>query len=235
MIDNEICEKLTALYTKAWDAISNDPVVMAEIERARNLNPANATAKDFLREYAWTVCGAGFNAKILSGLFLRLEIAFKGWDYEAILRDKEAVRASALQIFHHAGKIDAILKAAEFLHKHGWDSVKAHLLEGMIITANGNILPSVSCLDWLKDAKTKKELPWLGDTLRLYLLKNLGFDMAKNDIWLTRAVVKYGIQLGYKSDAPGVQRFVEDMAECVGERTSVVETVLWNASRIGAI
>ena len=229
------CEKLTELYQKAWHAISGNKTVMAEVERARNLKPSSVTAEDFLREYAWAVCGAGFKVVILRTLFQRLEIAFNGWDYEAILRDKETVRASALQVFHHAGKIDAILKAAEFIRKHGWDSVKANLLDGMTIDGNGNILPSDNCKTWLKDAKIKKELPWLGDTLRLFLLKNLGFDLAKNDIWLTRVVEKYGQPLGYEPDDKGVQKFVEDMGKCVGERTSVVETVLWNASEIGAI
>lgn len=222
---------LTSLYDKALSEVSRNPQAMKDVNRARHLNPASTTSSDFMREYAWVVFVSGFRVNTVRKKMPRLTKVFKNWNHTAISRSKSAVRTQALQILKNPKKVDAVLKAAEFVKEESWPVIKKAVLKGMVRTSDGSCYPSAHFFDYINTAYVRRDLPWMGLANRRYLAKNLGFDLAKNDRHLTRLAGQYR----YSADASGVQRFVEDVACCVAERVSVVETVLWNTCEAGAI
>jgi hypothetical protein len=203
---------------------------MQEVEKARNLDPASASCVDFIREYAWVTLVSGFRVRIARRIFPELQKAFRGFECGTILQHEAEVRNEALKIIRSQRKIDAILKAVNFVSEEGWAVVKNSLLSGLNRTATG-IYPSSTYFDYVDRAYRSGRLPFMGMTNGRYLAKNLGFDLAKNDRHLRRLSREHG----YPQDANGVQSFVEDVARSVGERVSVIETVLFNACEAGAI
>lgn len=222
-MDNSQCAQLIERYRTALNSVSTDPQVMQEITRARGLNPSTASDIDFLREYAWTVFNSGMRMRIIREKWPGLEEAFYGWNCQAITANQPAVRANALQILNHSKKIDAVVSTASIVSKN-WTAIQGMLQSG-VQAAGSNLYPSQDFMDFVR------RLPWMGKTNSRYLAKNLGFDLAKDDRHLRRLATQYG----YPEDGDGVQRFCEDVGECVGKRVSVVETILWNACNIGAI
>jgi len=222
--------QLVSLYQRALSAISSKSQVMAEVRRARNLDPTSTSCSDFIREYAWVVFVSGFKVSTVRRKILALERAFKNWDCQAISQQRATVRTEALQIINNSKKIDAVLKAVDFVNKQGWAAVKNALLSG-IIRANTGVYPSQQFWDYVDNTYRSGDLAFMGTANRRYLAKNLGFDLAKNDRHLTRLAIQHG----YSGDAAGVQKFVEDISRHVRERVSVVETILWNACEIDAI
>jgi len=203
---------------------------MAEVNRARNLDPTSVSCGDFIREYAWVIFVSGFKVSTVRRKILALEHAFKNWDCRAISQQRPTVRTKALQTINNPKKIDAVLKAVDFVNKQGWAAVKNALLSGVIKTDTG-VYPSQQFWNYIDNAYHNRDFAFMGTANRRYLAKNLGFDLAKNDRHLTRLAIQHK----YSGDAAGVQKFVEDISRHVRERVSVVETVLWNACEISAI
>jgi hypothetical protein len=157
--------------------------------------------------------------------WLALQDAFNWWDCQAILYNRQSVRERALRAFNNYRKVDAVFSVVDFINRQGWVTVKDQILLNMVKTDEGNFYPSEQSLSYIC------KLPWMGRTNSRYLMKNLGFDLAKDDRHLKRLAEQYG----YPPNGDGVQRFVENIGKCVGERVSVVETILWNASEASAI
>ena len=224
------CAQILALYERALSAISGNSQVMEEVERARSLNPASTTCNDFIREYAWVVFVSGFKVSTVRRKIDALQNVFQNWDCQAILQDRATVRAEAMKIIKNSKKIDAILKAVDFVNRQSWATVKNALLGGIIRTDTG-VYPTQQFWDYIDNAYRSRDFAFMGPTNRRYLAKNLGFDLAKNDRHLTRLAVQHS----YSGDATGVQKFAEKISRHIHERISVVETVLFNACEIGAI
>lgn len=71
-----------------------------------------------------------------------------------------------------------------------------------------------------------RTLPWIGEITRYHLAKNLGVDVAKPDVHLTRL-----------ADAEGTtaQALCERLAASTGLRIATVDVVLWRACAIGLV
>lgn len=86
---------------------------------------------------------------------------------------------------------------------------------------------------------SEHKLPSLGVPLAAEALKNLGFDVAKPDIHVRRAVAAFGlVEFGpggskFESPAPTEGRLrqtmakVEDIAKAAGERVALVDNAIW--------
>jgi len=225
MNDNLQCLDFRLLYQKALDAIKNDPQVMREVERARILDPRSTLPADFLREYAWVVFNSGMKMQTIRRRWPGLQNAFKQWDHRAIVENEVEIRSSALQNLNHPGKVDAVIRLARMLSGQDWRVLKREILDSPIIVGGRNLMPPAQFFDFTT------KLPWLKEANKRYFAKNLGFDLAKNDRHLRQLASEYG----YAEDGESVQQFVEKVSECVCERISVVETVLWNACEKKAI
>ncbi len=225
----EKAESLRCLYEDARKFLEGDVQARADIARARTLNPEDMSDIDFMREYAWTVFASGMRGTTNKVKQPALARAFCGWDTAAIAESGRDSRLAALKVVNNESKVDAVLNGASWIHDQTWSVIRNHLLEGMLTTAEGNRFPGEACWAFLKLASKEHHLTWIRDTNRRYLLKNLGFDLAKDDLWLR----KQAKACGYSEDGTGVQRMCEDISRLVEERVSVVDTVLWNALSSG--
>jgi hypothetical protein len=109
----------------------------------------------------------------------------------------------------------------------GWPNIQKRVLQGLRVEGK-NILPGDELIQWLDT------LPMVGCTVALYIAKNLGFDVAKDDMWLRRIAKNFGyVNASGEADCHCVQKFIADISRLVDERISVVETVLWNAASQG--
>jgi len=218
-------DELISLYHKALNGVINDPRIKGDIERARSLDPCDVTKHSFFSAYAWTVFVSGFRMSVVQKWWPTLTRIFKDWNVERII-DRADIRTRALKILNYERKIDAILTVSNMINNADeWGKLKDSILDGLKRDAYGNILPyqqALACMD---------ALPMIGPTNARYILKNIGYDLAKDDRHLRRLAKKYG----YTPDGDGVQLFVETISHLVGERISVVETVLFNACEAGII
>jgi len=97
-------------------------------------------------------------------------------------------------------------------------------LNGLTKDEYGNVLPQHELISYLD------QRPMIGRTNAIFILKNVGYDVAKADSHLTSLAPKFG----YVADEKGVQQFATDIAKLVLERISVVDTVLWWAAKLRA-
>jgi len=227
LVDQAERLRLVSLYQKAFSAVSGNPQIMQDVFCARVLNPYTIKPDVFVCEYAWAVFNSGMKMEIIKGKWPLLERIFKHWDYNAICQNKSLIHKEALVAFNHAGKIEAVLHVADFISKNGWATVRSAILAGLMRSSN-NIYPSQQFFDYIRKLPRPN---WMGPTNSRFLAKNLGFDLAKDD----RHMKRLASQNGYPANAQGVQCFAEKISQCVGERVSVVETVLWNASKLRVI
>ncbi|MFC1998785.1 hypothetical protein ACFLVR_03975 [Chloroflexota bacterium] len=207
----------------AKKAVANIQQVTQDVIRQRSRYPNNVTQQDFLRECAWAVLVAGMKVRAIEMRWDALQNAFMNWDCSAIRQNKHAVYGEAIGIFGNKRKISAIINIAKHLDKYGWNSIKSNLLAGSHKDKLGNLIPSPQLLTSLQ------QLPQVGEVSAIFIAKNLGFDLAKPDVWLLR--LTSGLDYGDSTDA--VQQMAYDISQLVGERIGVVETILWNACRIG--
>jgi len=220
---------LVRLYRDALEFLEGNAQAQTDIERARMLTPESRSDKDFMREYAWTVFASGISGTTNKKKQPALTAAFCDWDPALIVRDAEACRFAALEVVNNESKVDAVLNAAHWVDGQGWKQIHLRLLEGMLTTMEENRFPGDACWAFLKRAREQRHLMWIQATNRRYLLKNLGFDLAKDDRQLRRQAKAFN----YSEDGIGVQSMCEDISHLVKERVSVVDTVLWNSLSSG--
>ena len=70
---------------------------------------------------------SGFNYRVVEKLRPELEVAFMGYDCDAIASSPGKVRLAALRAFNHPGKIDDIISMGERLAGSDWEDFKAEL------------------------------------------------------------------------------------------------------------
>ena len=83
-----------------------------DLEHFRKLTPEGLNRDGFFAEYVHVVLVSGFRFQVVAKLHPELEVAFKGYDCDAIANSPGQVRRDALRIFHHERKIDAIISTA---------------------------------------------------------------------------------------------------------------------------
>jgi hypothetical protein len=208
------------LWARAMGAILANPQAIKDVLVQRTKDPHTALDRDFFRECAWAIYVAGFPVETVKEKWPALEQAFCYWDYKQVCQDKPNVRAAALRVINNTRKVDAVINIAEWLCQKGWEEIKPQLLYSLKSDNQGNLIPAPELIPDLD------QLPMIGRTNAIYILKNLGYDVAKLDRRLTRLALRFG----YTGDENGVQEFTSDISKLVAERISVVETVLWNAS-----
>jgi hypothetical protein len=134
----------------------------------------------FYREFCWTVCTSGFNAKIVSRFFHQLMCALapvnsyiQGGDI-----DISTPRSKALVVFGNARKIDAMIECAKILRAGIENKTWAVYRNEELNTP---------------DKLTK--LPYIGEITKFHLARNCGMlDYMKPDLHLTRISSHWGFE-----------------------------------------
>lgn len=211
---------LLMLWARAMSAILANRQATEDALVQRKRDPGKVSDKDFFRECAWAIYVAGFRVETVRKKLPELEQAFLHWDYQQVCENKAGVRDVALRVINRPDKTDAIIQIAQWMSQTGWATIRKRLLNGSKLDNQGNFLPDPKLIAYLD------KLPMIGEVSAIFILKNLGYDVAKPDTWLRKLAAKYD----YPADKDGVQQFASDVSQFVFERISVVETVLWNAS-----
>jgi len=211
---------LLILWARAIRAILANQNAIEDVLLQRKRNPSKVSDKDFFKECAWAIYVTRFQVKTVREKWPGLEAAFLHWDYKQICENTASVRAAALRVINSARKADAVIQTAQWMCQTGWPTISTQLLSGSKQDNHGNFVPASRLIEYLD------RLPMIGETNAIFILKNLGYDVAKPDIWLSKLAAKFD----YPGDKDGVQQFATDISQLVLEHISVVETVLWNAS-----
>lgn len=210
---------LVMLWARAMRAILNNKCAVKDVVAQRQRDPRQIQDKDFFRECAWAIYVAGFKAETVRKKWPKLEQAFCYWDYKQVCQNKNHVAKAATQAINRPDKADAVVRIAERMCQSGWATIKKQLLDGLTLNNQGNFVPHRELIEYLD------KYPMIGEVSAIYILKNIGYDVAKPDKLLKELAGKFG----YPKNTRGVQQFTSDISQLVGERISVVDTVLWNA------
>jgi endonuclease III len=155
---------------------------------------------DLLREHAWVVLNGGFSEKVMRRIFPVLGLCFHDWSSaEAITRNAELCRATALAVFKNRKKIDSIIALSELVCWSGFATVRARIETDPV---HGLQL-----------------LPGVGPVTAWHLAKNLGWDVAKPDRHLERITKLWG----YTS----ASQLCLDIATHTTDSVAQVDYILW--------
>jgi hypothetical protein len=192
-------ERLVAVYMTAKESVI-EAGFAAEIDWQHQLDFDAVTEQDFLRESAWVIFSSGMREAVVRAKFSAISTAFLHWESaQAVVRHSKRCRQSALSVFAHEGKVEAVLSLAEAVTQAGFEHVRRRIKEQGVAY--------LQCF------------PYLGPATSYHLAKNLGLNVVKPDRHLRR-IAK---QAGYPS--PGAM--CRKIAEVVGDKDSVVDLVLW--------
>ena len=155
-------ERARKMFEEALETVG-DGADIADIDSVKTWEGLDEQA--FLEAYCWVVFAAGFNVSRLEERAGEITTFFKNFDPEAVARMRPVAKEK-LPI-RHKGKADGFLKGAKIVRREGWGAFKARVQqEGM-------------------DAL--KILPWIKDTTKRHLAKNIGLaDVPKDDRHLKR-------------------------------------------------
>ncbi len=191
-----------ALYEHALDHLrATDPTPAETLERWRGETPASRTDGDLFMEYGWVVISCGMTAHVTSKLWPRMSEAFCQWDPAPVAARPVDARTAALAVLKNPRKINAIIDFAD-------DLVREPGLMARLAAK-----PAKEVLAWLQT------LPWVGETSRFHLARNIGWDVVVRTGPVPRLAA-------YLLTTP--QELVETTAREVGERVRTVDLVLWN-------
>lgn len=205
------------IWQMAVKRASLDDIIRREIAAIRLLDVQSITAQSLLHELAWAIYGAGFNVNVLRQKFPALEEAFSNWDPEQIVQRGEAPVQEALKVIGHTGKANAVKTIALYLHSSGWDDVRGEIFRHIEWDDKGEPIFTQGLLDFLD------KLPWIGQTLARFVVKNIGIGSIKDDVMIKRLA----LHLGYSDDFAGVMKMAKAFQAISGESLSVIDTVLW--------
>jgi len=212
------------LWARALRGTLANPQVISDVLMQRDRHPSKVSGKDFFRECAWAIYTTRTSKGAVDKVWTEVERVFYHWDYELVCRNVGKVRSAALNIGirFRVRKVEATIAVAQKLHDDGWAGIREQLIYGLKVDSQGNIIPDESVIKFLD------RLPMVGRANRRYISKNIGYDVAKPDEHLT----SLGPRFGYAGDEGGVQQFATEISQLVGERISVVDTVLWWADKL---
>ncbi len=190
-------EELVRRYLTA-KRIVIDAGYAAEIFWQTGTSISKVTSRTFLREAAWVILSAGMRESVVRDRFPALTAALHNFDPAAIARDPE-VRISALDVFRHKRKIDAILAIAALAHRLGTRGIRRALVND--------------------SDRLLRHLPYMGPATSRHLAKNLGVPVAKPDRHLVRLADVAG-----RADP---DHLCAEIARWLGDPIPVVDIVLW--------
>ena len=163
------------------------------------------TESSLLRETAWVILCSGMAERTIRKKFPALTEAFLHFiSSETIAARSGECFQHAIKIFGHAGKIKAIVQAAELVAVQGFPQVKMRLMDDVV--------------------STLRQFSFVGPITVMHLAKNIGMVTAKGDRHLSRLVCRTGFK-----DAGDLCAAI---SEYIGERPDLVDTVLWRYSTL---
>lgn len=175
----------------------------------KHLYPSIVTSDFFLREYVWCVYTSGFNSHIVAKHFENIYPV-----YHEILLNAET---NLLTAFDHTledvmwqniskcianrRKFDAILETIKFIAVYGYAKFSR---------------------EYLQSADTMQKLAYIGPVTKFHLARNLGFDVVKPDLHLTRLADFF--------DFLSPLGMCQYLADNFDERLGVVDLILFYAA-----
>lgn len=176
-----------------------------EIEWQESRTLDELCPSQFLAEFAWVVLCAGMRESIIRQRFPAFSLAFFQWkSADEIVVKSAQCRSTALHVFNHPAKVDAILTTVKWLSENGVGRVKAGL-SGI-------------------GAGFLRQFPFMGPVTSLHLAKNLGLSVAKPDRHLKRIA-----QVVKQESATSL---CETIATLTAHPIAVVDLVLWRYATI---
>ncbi len=176
-----------------------------EIKNFRKLKPPK-TKDEFLAEYTWVVFASGFSVEILEKKWKEIEKRFFNFNVEKIVqvveKDPNYYKKVKMPI-DNKRKINAVVEVAKIINREGFEK--------------------------FLDIEKMEELPFIGETTKFHLARNLGLDVAKPDRWMKRLAKK----LGFPPTVDGVNSMVKKFQLATGEKIGVIDAVLWRACEQG--
>ena len=171
-----------------------------EIDWQDQLSLDKVTESDFLREAAWVILSSGMRESVIRRCFASISRAFLSWySAEEIVRRRSACVRSALQVFRHTAKIEAIGDVAAAVARDGFPALRERMR--------------------LKGVEELQLLPFIGPVTQFHLAKNIGLDVVKPD----RHLVRIAHAAGFAEPA-SMCRLV---ADATGDRIATVDIVFW--------
>jgi hypothetical protein len=190
---------LACAYIKAKLKVQ-DAGYTHEIIWQKSVRTDELTEHDFLRECAWVILSSGMRESVIQKKFLAIGQAFFDWvSAETIVWHHELCVSTALDLFRHEGKIEAIARCARIIYDKGFDTLQKELMSDPI-----DVL---------------QQFPYIGPATSYHLAKNIGFPVAKPD----RHLCRFAELAGYQSPAD----LCKALAEYIGDPVPVVDIVLW--------
>jgi len=186
-------------YQSAKKWLECSPYVL-EIEWQASLYLSDISESHFLREYAWVILNSGFRESVVRRHFDYISLCFCDWESAfEIDANRQACVDSALAVFAHRRKLEAIVATASVVHSAGFEQLRE--------AVEADALQALS------------SLPYIGSVTIWHLAKNLGVDVAKPDRHLKRVAGRFGYD--------DVNRMCRDIQSDFGDRISVADIVLW--------
>jgi hypothetical protein len=125
--------------------------------------------KHFLGEFTWVIFASGFNTQIIYGRWGTIRKILSDFDAEKI--SERSVISRGMKCFSNAAKWRAVTGCAKLIRSKGWEEFSR---------------------TYLKSVDAMEKLPRIGGITKYHLARNLGFDVVKPDVHLTRAADYFG-------------------------------------------
>jgi hypothetical protein len=178
-----------------------------EIDYHDRLSFNELQERDFLREAAWVILSCGMRESVVSQKFGQMSAAFLDWvSGEAIVAQRDFCRSTALAVFTHPRKIEAILQIASAVASEGFAGIRHQVQES--------------------GATYLQRFSFIGPATSLHLGKNLGLNVVKPD----RHLVRISSALGYRSPHDMCQQ----LSTVLGEKACIIDVVFWRFATLNS-
>lgn len=192
-------ERLVDVYLVAKNAVINAGFLW-EIKWQESRRFEKLTEKMFLSEAAWVILAGGMKESVIRMKFPSISEAFCSWESARVIsKEKKTCRQSALRVFGHEGKVDAIITISKLIAERGFPAVKMNIRN--------------------EGAQFLSTMPYLGPATSLHLAKNIGLNVPKPDRHLCRIARATG-----HIDPANLCRTI---GEYVADSLAVIDIVLW--------
>lgn len=197
-------EYLVDRYVDAKEVIIGEGFE-SELDWQQGLDFASSQESDFLREAAWVILSSGMREVTIRMKFPEITTAFLGFNNATdIIDNASKCRTDAMELFSHAGKIDAIISMAFRVVIDGFETIKN-------LTSHYGV-------------KYLQSFDFIGPVTSYHLAKNLGLNVSKPDRHLCRVAEVSGFD--------SVAELCEKISKITGDSVPVVDLVIWRFATI---
>lgn len=174
-----------------------------EYEHQRSVLGKSWSETDFLREYAWVILSSGFRESVVRKWFPYISLAFLDFESaRSIVKNSSECANLALIAINNAAKMGAIVDTAARVCESGFGAFQRRVTQ--------------------EQSRFLESLPFIGEVTSQHLLKNLGFNLAKNDRHLQRICTRFQFK--------EANAFCDCISQATGEPRAVVDIILWRFS-----